>query len=134
MIVDLATHFLNVDLEIYSTRDLQPLVRRLGRRVFVLYLGREYGKYCAKLEVAKNTRTADFTIRALCRLIEALPKPERSLWDTASVRSFSIGIQAGCHPNPCDVTIRPMTIQAVSALGSQIVLTIYPPEGGPPRK
>jgi hypothetical protein len=70
------TEFLNVDLDIYSKHDLQPLIERLGRKVHVLYVGRERGKYSAHLEVAKNTKTADSTLRAFCRLIEDLPKPE----------------------------------------------------------
>lgn len=120
-----ATHYLNVDLEIYSKRDLQPLVKCFGRKVCALYIGREYGKFCVKLEVAKNVRTADAAIRAFCGLIEDLPKPERALWNSAAVRSFSIGIQAGTHPNPYDFTIRPKTVEAVSRVGAQIVLTVY---------
>ena len=123
-----ATHYLNVDLEIYSKRDLQPLVKCLGRKVFTLYIGREYGNFCVKLEVAKNIKTADAAIRTFCALIESLPKPERALWNTATVQSFSIGIQAGTHPNPCDFTIQPKMVEAVSRLGAQIVLTIYAPE------
>jgi hypothetical protein len=96
-----------------------------------LYVGRERGKYSAHLEVAKNTKTADSTIREFCGLIEALPKPERSLWNTATIRSFSIGIEAGTEPLSCDFTIRPATVRAVSDLDSQIVLTIYAPETTP---
>lgn len=128
------THFLNVDLDIYSKHDLQPLVERLGRKVVALYVGRERGKYSAHLEVAKNTKTADSTIRAFCALIEALPKPERSLWNTATVRSFSVGIQAGTQPYSCDFAIQPRTVRAISDAGSQIVLTIYAPETAPAPK
>ncbi|MGC9950216.1 MAG: hypothetical protein ABSF64_27950 [Bryobacteraceae bacterium] len=31
------THFLNVDLDIYSKADFQPLVTALGKKVMVLY-------------------------------------------------------------------------------------------------
>jgi hypothetical protein len=125
-----ATHFLNVDRDIYSTRDLQPIVKRFGRKVDVLYVGLVRRQYCAHLEIAQHTKTADADsrIRAFCGLIESLPKAERTLWNTAAVRSFSIGVQAGTHPNPCDFAIRPKTVKAVSNLGAQIVLTIYPPE------
>jgi len=119
------THFLNVDLEITSKYDLQPLVQRLGRKVHVHYVGRDRGKYSARLEIAKDTKTADSTIRALCRLIEALPEAERSMWNAAIVRSFSIGIQAGPQPNPCDFVIRPQTLRVVSDLAAEIVFTIY---------
>jgi hypothetical protein len=123
-----ATHFLNVDLDIYSTHDLQPLVKRFGRRVIVLYVGRVRRKYCAHLEVAKKVKTADSAIRAFCGLIEGLPEPERALWNTATIRSFSVGVKAGEQPDPCDFVIRRKTVRAVSLLGAQIVLTIYAPE------
>jgi hypothetical protein len=128
-----ATHFLNVDLDICSKHDLQPLVKRLGRKVHALYVGPDRGKHSARLEVADfpKTATADSTIWAFCGLIKGLPESARVLWNTATVRSFSIGIQAGMHPNPCDFTIRPRTVKAVSVLGAQIVLTIYPLETAP---
>jgi hypothetical protein len=122
-----ATHFLNVDLEISSQHDLQPLVDALGRKVRVPYVGREHGKYGAKLEVARTTRTADSTVRALCDLIRKLPKPARILWDTAVTRSLSIGVQAGEHPNSHDFVIQAETVRAASAVDSQIVLTVYSP-------
>ena len=111
-----------------TRRDLQPLVKGFGAKVFVLYVGRKRGKYGAHLEIAGLTKTADSTIRAFCRLIKALPEAERRLWNSATVRSFSIGIRAGTHPTPCDFTIQPGTIKAASEVAAQIVLTIYPPE------
>jgi hypothetical protein len=93
-----ATHFLNVDLDIYSSRDLQALVTALGQKVMVLYVGRIRRTHRAHLELAKSTKTADATIRGFCALIEALPKVERHLWNAARVRDFNIGVQAGMQP------------------------------------
>ena len=129
-----ATHFLNVDLDIYSKHDLQSLVKGFGRKVIPLYIGRERGKYVAHLEVAKNTKTADSAIWAFCRLVEGLPKLARASWNAATVRSFSVGIQAGGHPNTCDFTIRPRTVKAVALVDAEIVLTIYAPENTPSQK
>jgi hypothetical protein len=123
-----ATHYLNVDLDIYSRHDLRPLVKGFGAKVNVLYVGRDRGQYCAHLEIIQHTGTADSTIWAFCRLIEGLPEPERLLWNNATVRSFSVGVQAGTQPNSCDFTIRPRTVNAVSEVAAQIVLTIYAPE------
>jgi len=120
-----APQFLNVDLDIYSKRDLQPIAKRLGRKVFTLYIGRDRGRYSAHFELAGETRAPDSTIRALCRVIESLPTEERALWDSATVKSFSIGIQAGTKQGPTDFVIRPATVKAVSELGAQIVLTLY---------
>ena len=125
------THFLNVDLDIYSKRDLQPLVKCLGRKVVPLYVGREGGSYSARLEVAKQRKTADSTIREFCVLIEHLPKPERALWDSATIRSFNVGIQAGTQPHSSEIFIRPATVRAIAAVYSQVVFTIYAPESAP---
>jgi hypothetical protein len=122
------THFLNVDLDIYSKDDLRPLVDLFGNKVIVLYVGRPRGRYEAHLEIAKSTKTADSTIRAFCKLIEALPYAGRESWNAATVRSFSIGVQAAAQPNSLDFVIQPQTVRAVSALAAQMVLTVYAPE------
>jgi hypothetical protein len=80
------------------------------------------------LEIAKNTKTADSTIRAFCKLIEALPEIGRASWNAATVRSFSVGVQAARLPNSSDFVIQPQTVRAVSALAARLVLTVHAPE------
>jgi hypothetical protein len=121
-----ATQFLNVDLDICSARDLQPLVDGFGGKVDVLYVGRYRRTFAAHLELAGATKSADSTIRAFCALIRALPKEARESWDAAKVRDFSIGIQAGTHPSPCDFAIETRTLNAASELAARIVFTVYP--------
>lgn len=123
----LATHFLNVDLDIYSRVDLRPLLDGFGRKVHVLYAGKVKGKFQAHLEVAKHTTDADTTIRTFCKFVEALPVDVRRLWNKTTVRSFSIGIQAGTHPNSSDFVVGPKAVKAVSNVGAQIVCTVYAP-------
>ncbi len=120
--------FLNVDLDIYSRSDLQPLVNGFGERVIALYVGRERRRYSAHLELAVQRPSADATIRAFCTLIRALPKTERELWNRAKTREFSVGVQAGPQPFACDFRIEAQTIKAVAELGALIVLTVYGPE------
>lgn len=110
--------------------DLEPLVSSFGRKVIALFVGRERRKYSAHLEVARTTprSTADSTIRTFCALIRGLPRTERDRWNAAKVRDFSIGIQAGKEPNPCDFAIEAETLQAVSELDARIVITIYASE------
>lgn len=123
----MATHFLNVDLDLYSKRDLLPLVESFGRKVVVLMVGRESGRFSAHLEVARQTTTADATIRAFCRMVNALPEQGRKLWDGATVRSFSIGVQAEIDSPVRDFRIEQRTVKAVADIGAEIVLTIYAP-------
>jgi hypothetical protein len=89
------TEFLNVDLDIYAPFDLQPLVSSLGKKVMVLYVGRERRSYTAHLELAGRAKSADSIIRGFCALIRALPRAEQQLWNRAKRRDFSIGVQAG---------------------------------------
>jgi len=126
------THFIEVDLDIFSRVSLQPLVSALGEKVFVLHVGRYKRTYCAHLEVTRVTKDADSTIRAFCRLIEALPKVERGLWDIAKVRDFNIGVQAEARPFSHEFAIAAETVKAVSELGARIVFTVYAPEAHVP--
>ncbi len=128
----MGTHFLNVDLDIYSRRNLQPLVTALGKNVMVLYAGRVRRTHEAHLELATVTKTADATIRGFCTLIKALPKVERALWNAARARDFSIGVQAGRQPRSTDFALAPETLKATYELGARIVFTVYAPE--PTRK
>ena len=67
------TYFRNVDLDLYLMHDLQPLVHSFGKKVHVLYLGRDKRTFCAHLELAKDAKSPDSTIRAFCTLVRALP-------------------------------------------------------------
>ncbi len=122
------TTFLNVDLDLYSRSNLQPLVTALGQRVFTLHLGREGQTYSAHLELSREPKTADFAIRSLAALIHTLPKAERKLWDTAKVRDFNVGVQAAMQPHSYEIPLAYETIKIASALKARIVLTIYAAE------
>jgi hypothetical protein len=119
------THFLNVDLDIYSNSDLQPLVDAFGKKVSVLHCGRIHRTYKAVLEVTKYTTNPDATIRALCDLIAALPAPAKRLWKEAKSRDFSIGIQAGEQPNSTDFALSADTVMQAAKVGARILITVY---------
>jgi hypothetical protein len=88
-----ATHFINVDLDVLSRNDIQPLVTALGEAVLVLFVGRIRRTYHAHLELAKLTKTADETIREFCSLLNSLPRAMRRLWLSAKTRDFSFHFQ-----------------------------------------
>ena len=123
---------MNVDLDIYSRFDLEPLVTQMGLRVLVLFVGRVERTYEAHLELHRITNTADATIRGFCALINALPKPQRKLWDEAKSREFSVGIQAQLKPNTFEITLDERTVKAASEVNARINFTIYSPMGQVP--
>jgi hypothetical protein len=123
-----ATTFLNVDLDLYSRSNLQPLVAALGQKVFTLHVGREGQTYSAHLELSREPKTADLAIRGFAALIHTLPKAERKLWDTATARDFNVGVQAAMRPRSYAIPLAYETIKIVSALKARIVFTIYAAE------
>ncbi|MGH9905690.1 MAG: hypothetical protein ACRD8U_08940 [Pyrinomonadaceae bacterium] len=124
------TTFLNVDLDIYSKSDLEPLVRAMGRQISIMYVGREGRSYSAHLEIAGLPRNADSAIRRFAKLINKLPQAERKLWDTARVRDFNIGIQPAFRPRSYELALAAQTIETISALGARVVVTVYAAESG----
>jgi len=122
------THFLNVDLDIFSKRDLQPLLNAFGEKVCVLYSGRHGQTYRAHVELARITKAADATIRDFCALVDALPEAVYSLWNQAKQRDFNIGVQAGMSLQSCEFPLPAETLKAAHKLGARIVFTVYAPE------
>ena len=123
------TGFLNVDLEIFSKHDLQPLINALGEKVLILYSAREGRTYRAHLELARTTITPDATIRAFCALIERLPKAARYSWNEAKRRDFNIGVEAGTSSRqPQEFALSTETLKAAHRLGARIAFTVYASE------
>jgi hypothetical protein len=119
--------FLNVDLEIASRRDLQPLVNILGQNVIVLYKGCDRRTHRAHLELFGTAKTADAAIRRFCDLLDRLPKPARALWNSAKERDFNIGVQAAMQPRSYEIALAQETVAAMAALKARIVFTLYAP-------
>jgi hypothetical protein len=125
---DNTTRFLNVDLDIYSKFDLQPLVDAFGLKVIVLYVGRERGLYSAHFELIVQPRTADAVIRGFIELIRRLPRAKRKLWDAATTRDFNLGVQSASKDKPYEIKLAAPTIKAVSSLNARVVVTVYTPD------
>jgi hypothetical protein len=121
------TRFANVDLDIHSRSNLQPLVAAMGKKISVLYAGRVRRHYEAHLELYRYTQDADSTIRGFCALIRRLPRAERKLWDDATIREFNIGIHARMKPITFEIAIREAAVKEASELNARIGFTIYSP-------
>jgi hypothetical protein len=122
-------HFLNVDLDILSRAPLEPLVAGFGKKVLVLYVGKEGRRFGAHLELAKSHgKNADRAIRDLAALVCKLPKPARRLWNEAQSRDFNIGIQSGSKPRMYELHVTASTLEAVAALGARLTVTTYAAE------
>lgn len=122
------TYFLNVDLEIESHQNLQPIVEAFGDDVRNLYCGQAQGHYLATFELPGVSGTdPDSIIYSFCRLIESLDNEAKKLWDSAFTKVFDIGYEGGLEPSSYSSEIRAGTIKKVALLGASLRVTIYPP-------
>ena len=119
--------FLNVDLDLVSRSDLQPLVTALEQGAFALHVGREKRTYSAHLELSKFPKNPDAAIRDFAALIQNLSRAERKLWDTAKVRDLNIGVQSAMQPRTFEIKLSPDTLEIASILRARIVFTVYAP-------
>ena len=125
--IQLNTEFQNVDLDIFSAKDLTPLVNALGDKIVLLHLGRHKRTWETHLELASHpTRNPNSAIRDFCKLIRALSPEARHLWDCAKIRQFDIGISAGTDQPAYWSSIDAETIKSAAELNASIAITIYP--------
>lgn len=99
------THFLNVDLDIFSRARLDPIVDAFGEKVFVLHVGKWGRRYSAHFELSGSgihpppashnrvAKEADRLVQRFVGLVKQLPRPARQLWNKADSREFNVGIE-----------------------------------------
>ncbi|MFZ0746983.1 MAG: hypothetical protein WAM85_21445 [Terracidiphilus sp.] len=123
------TRFANVDLDIYSKSDLQPLVDSFGEDVINLWTGRVKRTYETHLELGRwrRNQTPTSIILGFCKLVEALPPAKRKIWDAAKSRSFDIGIEAPGRGSYYWSAVSSGAVRAAAEAGAQIAITVYGP-------
>ena len=121
--------FLNVDLEIESHRNLQPIVDSFGDDAVNLYCGQARGHYLATFETSNTEADPDSIVSYFCMLVKALDGEAKELWDTAFTKVFDIGYESVLEARSYSYSseIRAETIERVAALGASLRVTIYPP-------
>jgi hypothetical protein len=120
--------FVNVDLDLRSRLDLQPLVDAFGDDIIDLWVGRVKRTYEAHLEVVWEPRhNPTSIILRFCKLVKDLPPSKRKLWDAAKSRSFDIGIEAPAKGKFYWSALSSEAIRAAAEVGAQIAITVYGP-------
>lgn len=96
-----------------------------------LHCGRWHeGGFRASFELAEPTRNANSTVRRLVRIVQRVPEKPRRLWDRATRRDFSIGVQAGSRPRAFELRLASRTLQAVLGVRAELSVTVYAYEPG----
>ena len=121
------THLMEVHLNIQSNLNLQLLVDAFGSDIHVHYSNLVNGVYDVRLGLRKFLEFPDPTVISLCEAVCELPEPAKNLWDSAIARTFDIGIEAAT----CSTfwfALTPQTLKTLTALGAQVVVTVYGPD------
>jgi len=101
------------------------LVRALDPGAFALNCFRVDDGYFTNLELDDQPKSAAEAIRGFVDLIDRLPPNIRSVWDAASKRDFSIGINAGSEPCHFEMALEPAVLELAARVGARIVLVVY---------
>jgi hypothetical protein len=121
--------FLNVDLEIESSENLQSIVDDFGEDVSVLHNGeweRGFNLACFEIRGLIFERDVDGIITSFCNLIENLSPESKLIWGKCHSKRFDAGFESGDFPRSYKTEIRADTIERVAKLGASIAITIYP--------
>jgi len=133
-------HFINIDLELASFDDLQPLIDELGESVLVLYSDKvpNLNEYWASLEIkdydiyqsyddkTQDIGGVDVLLSAFCDLLENLSPQSQSLWKKCKKREFDVGFGCGNTEKSFHTQIRAETLKRVSELSANVLITVYP--------
>lgn len=122
------TEFLDVDLDLLADYDLSALVQAFEPRATALHCEAFEGGYRANLELSTQPADAETAIRYFVDLIRRLPPEARLLWNEASKRDFSIGVQAGSLPYSLEFALTPAVLALAVEVGARIVFVVYAAE------
>jgi hypothetical protein len=122
------TKFLNVDLDICSKVDLQPLVTAMSKKISLSYVRRVKRSYYAHMDLAiGNPKSPESAILQYCKLVQGLPPDARAMWDAAKTRTFDIGIESPGRNSFFWSVISDKAINAVAEVNAQVAVTVYGP-------
>ena len=119
------THLLNVDLELRATGDLTELVQAFEPGATALNCMALDDGYLANLELDTQPTVAESAIRTFINLIERLPPRARELWNNASSRDFSIGVQAGSTTSSFELALTPDVLRLTADVGARVTFVVY---------
>lgn len=126
--------FINADLEITSSEDLEPI-----KMAFALYGHRFAGMYCgetnpgsflASFEIHPNEerddQTAEEKIHAFCDSISELQGLTRDLWFRATRRVIDLGYLSDDQCRAFNDRLSVDVLRRMETLAIELALTIYP--------
>jgi hypothetical protein len=123
------TQFLNVDLELVATVELNPLLEHLNSTTFTLRDSMDHGRRTVWMELDPDPKDTDDAILRYAMLVASLPGDLRRLWDECEDRCLNVGIQSGVSPHASAFRISTDTIAKLVAIAVRLEITVYSADG-----
>ena len=117
--------FLNIDLDIESTKDISPIVQEFSDRLSVMRNEQKEGLYIASFETGYVEENK--IIEEYVSLIESLSPEAREIWNNCTKREFDFGYVSGNKTNDFHSKISKKSIKSLTKVGGSVTVTIYPP-------
>lgn len=118
-------HFLNVDLDVYSDTDLQPLITHWGQ-LLTLLTPEEAGTNCVRFEFVEPYPTASETIQHFCTVVESLPPDLLQFWYQCPKRILDIGYESGTERPMLQEALPTELLLKVAQYFTSLDISIYP--------
>ncbi|MDA0129538.1 hypothetical protein OH458_15820 [Vibrio sp. MarTm2] len=117
------THFLNIDLDIESSRDIRPLVEYWGDQVMVFRVEKVADMWFGSFETCETSE--DAIVNQYYQLVTRLPQHLRKLWDSASKRVFDVGFEALGSTKAFQSSLTQESVTKLAEIGGAITISIY---------
>ena len=122
--------FLNADLDVFSDRDLQPLIDEIGERALLLHGGpfTDELPFMARYEIYDgcDTKSPEILIVAFCLLIESLSSTSRAIWGSSRERVIDLGYDVLNSRGRTHDRITAETLARMAALNIDLAWSFYP--------
>jgi hypothetical protein len=118
-----ATEFLNVDLDLRLKDGLDALLGYLEPSTLLLHRTEQE----ASLELLRESRSLEETLRDWVECVDALPPEAKELWRRCDMRQLNIGIQAGHRPHAAFFASPSALIATIADAQFEIAFTVYAP-------
>jgi len=128
------TRFLNVDLELVATTELDALLEHFAAATITLRDSVDDGKRTVWIELAGDPQDLETAIGSFVQLVSALPPDTRRLWDACEDRCMNVGIQGGLGPQATAFRIPADALAALAAVSARLEFTVYAAGATPERR
>ena len=120
--------FLNVDIDVRSVVDPEPLAKALGRAVLCQRVGKVGGAHWVRFMLSRQPTSPTDAILGFAKLVNRLSAGHRAIWNNARSKEFDVGIESGFEPFSAEWVLERRVIEAIAALGARLRLTVYAPD------